>query len=117
VRAFARLLGERSQMRLGVFGELEAGDRAFAQFDQPRPQSVRPLGAFLDEPVRLEHDQEPVHRALVQTKLPGDVGGRQIRLGICDRLQYGYGAIEHLHPITGRRWLGTCFARRRRFNH
>ena len=108
MRALACLIRERAQMRLGVFAELEPGDRALPQLDQPRAQAVGPFRAFLDEAVRLEHDEQPVHRALVQAKLPRDVGGRQIRFGIGDRLQYRYGSIEHLHPVAGRRRLGTC---------
>ena len=52
-----------------------------------------------------------MHRALVQSKLPRDIGRGQIGFRIGDRLQHRDGSIEHLNPITGRRRLepfSTC---------
>jgi hypothetical protein len=111
VRALARLLRNLPKVGLCVFTEFEPGDRALPQLDQPRSQPVCPFRSLLDEPVRLEHHEQPVHRALVQSKLPRDIGRGQIGFRIGDRLQYRDGSIEHLNPITGRRRLepfSTC---------
>ena len=101
MRGLSSLAHQLLEERLRLVAEPQPFDGPAAQFEQPKAERVLAgLAVPPDEPVLIQHLQEPVDRALVERETLGHLASAELPGVVREGLKDVDRALEHLNAIV-----------------